>query len=284
MFFKSLLYLAIVNGHREVVRILLDAGANLLTIDSLDRTTPLIWALDAGYVGVAEFLVEKGADIFTPTEEGKTAFLIAVEGGYRKIVDLLLSRDKELVHRKDGEDNTSLMVAAQEGHLSLVKFLLKAGVSIDSRNAFGETALILASREGRLSVVEFLIAEKAEVNIRNRHVVTALAWCIYHRQLPLISKLLEAGADIHLKDGSLKTPVMILAEQPENETSLEILKLLAQRGALEGDVGQKAYQIAQEHNNHLLSQAMKEYLEQKNEPRSSLERGNPSPPHRATHL
>lgn len=65
-----------------------------------------------------------GADINAQTEETQeTALTLACCGGFLDVADFLI---------KAGADNelgcsTPLMEAAQEGHLELVKYLLKAG-------------------------------------------------------------------------------------------------------------------------------------------------------------
>jgi ankyrin repeat protein len=48
--------------------------------------------------------------------------------------------------RVDSEGNTALILAAKQGNMSGVEYLLKKGAKVDQRNANGETALVLAKR------------------------------------------------------------------------------------------------------------------------------------------
>ena len=48
------------NGHEDIVRVLLEAGADPNVVDDWGHT-PLYWALENGHVGVAELLREGGA-------------------------------------------------------------------------------------------------------------------------------------------------------------------------------------------------------------------------------
>ena len=65
-----------------------------------------------------------GADINAQTEETQeTALTLACCGGFLEVVDFLVKAGADL----ELGCSTPLMEAAQEGHLDLVKFLLKCG-------------------------------------------------------------------------------------------------------------------------------------------------------------
>jgi len=63
------------------------------------------------------------------------------------------------VNAYDYDGRTSLAIAASEGHLECVKYLVSHGANITHRDIRGNDALGDARREGRTEVVEFL--EKA---------------------------------------------------------------------------------------------------------------------------
>ncbi|XP_053343287.1 ankyrin repeat and SAM domain-containing protein 6-like [Clarias gariepinus] len=68
----------------------------------------------------------------------------------------------------DEEGNTALHFAAASGHEHLVRFLLRKGASVDSRNNYGWTPLMQAARFGHLNVSHILLENGAEINGRNR--------------------------------------------------------------------------------------------------------------------
>jgi len=67
-----------------------------------------------------------GADINAQTDETQeTALTLACCGGFLEVADFLIKAAADI----ELGCSTPLMEAAQEGHLELVKYLLKAGIS-----------------------------------------------------------------------------------------------------------------------------------------------------------
>lgn len=70
-------------------------------------------------------LLLSGADINAQTDETQeTALTLACCGGFLEVADFLIKAAADI----ELGCSTPLMEAAQEGHLELVKYLLKAGV------------------------------------------------------------------------------------------------------------------------------------------------------------
>ena len=60
-----------------------------------------------------------------------------------------------------GFPTTFLILAAGNGHLELVKILVKHKAQIDKADSFNATALMAAATNGSLDVVQFLLANGA---------------------------------------------------------------------------------------------------------------------------
>lgn len=74
-----------------------------------------------------------GADINAQTEETQeTALTLACCGGFLEVADFLIKAGGDI----ELGCSTPLMEAAQEGHLDLVKYLLKAGKSTVDKSWF----------------------------------------------------------------------------------------------------------------------------------------------------
>ena len=145
---------AATNGHLEVVKYLcLHTG----TVDPAShRNYALRMAAKNKHLGVLRFLLEELTSDYDvdPAAENNFALTYACLKGHLSVVEYLLTLD-----RKYGlltvRHNEALVAAASEGHLDVVRCLMKAGVvDVLSRD---QAALRSAAEFGRLDVVEYLL-------------------------------------------------------------------------------------------------------------------------------
>ncbi|XP_054376334.1 ankyrin repeat and SAM domain-containing protein 6 isoform X8 [Pongo abelii] len=94
----------------------------------------------------------------------------------------------------DEAGNTALQFAAAGGHEPLVRFLLRRGASVNSRNHYGWSALMQAARFGHVSVAHLLLDHGADVNAQNRLGASVLTVASRGGHLGVVKLLLEAGA------------------------------------------------------------------------------------------
>ncbi|CAD5970212.1 ankyrin repeat domain-containing protein [Streptomyces cyaneofuscatus] len=128
---RSALDLAVHAGHVDVVRVLLDAGADpRQRAGAYGEVTPLGLAAMYGYVAVAELLLDAGA---TTGAQGRLNFpplvlaATSTEHGHPQMVDLLLRRGADIGEVKKGR--TSLEWAAAFGNVRMVRHLLARGAT-----------------------------------------------------------------------------------------------------------------------------------------------------------
>ena len=60
---QTLLFRAAEKGHDEIVRLLVEKGADLETKDSIFGKTLLLWAAEKGHEAIVRLLLEGGANI-----------------------------------------------------------------------------------------------------------------------------------------------------------------------------------------------------------------------------
>ena len=77
------------------------------------------------------------------------------------------------VQDKDGKI-AALLCGLKEGHLEVVKALVRAGAKLNVPDKGWRTALISASTKGHLDIVKASIAAGAELNLQNEDGPTAL--------------------------------------------------------------------------------------------------------------
>ena len=113
--------------------------------------SPIHHAAKQGHLEVVRILLEAGADQNAATANGITALMFAARQGHLEVVRLLLEtgadKNAAMAHGR-----TALMLAAKEGHLDVVRTLLKAGADMNAATADGRTASMLAAADGHLEV------------------------------------------------------------------------------------------------------------------------------------
>lgn len=121
------------------------------------------------------------------------------------------------------------MWAIQEGHLNVLKALVRAGAPLERRDDSGFTPLDQAVGEGDLRIVGFLLKAGAKVNRRTRNGTPLHTACAY-RYLQIVKLLLAHGANPCALDGEGQTPEA-LTKIRSNKTDKALLKILKESNA-----------------------------------------------------
>ena len=110
-----------------------------------------------------------------------------------------------------------------------MSWLHLAGVSVNPHGS--PSPILLAAREGRVNAVRYLLDQGADVNARDNAGNTALAEATYYAQIPVIKELLARGANINaLTNGG--TPLDIALSRNESAV-IDLLKHYGGRQANE---------------------------------------------------
>lgn len=115
--------------------------------------------------------------------------------------------------------------AATTGSVSRMQLLHLAGANVNA-HGIGGTPLLLAAGEGRLNAVRYLLNEGADVNLRGQHGNTALTEATYYGHEAIIKELLMRGADVNAVSVS-GTPLDIAASR----NNVAVIDLLEHYGA-----------------------------------------------------
>jgi len=154
------------------------------------------------------------------------------------------------------EGATLLHVAAQQGNLTAVKFLVSQGANVNAKTNQGFTPLFLAVSfnkntevaeflisvgsdvkdgftmhtliaEGKVEAVRFLVSKGADVNAKIHEDATSLHMASLKGSTELAKVFVSAGADVNAKDNSGFTPLHVAAFSGHTE----LAKFLVFNGA-----------------------------------------------------
>eukprot|EP00727_Mastigamoeba_balamuthi_P012550 m51a1_g7918 hypothetical protein (392) ;mRNA; r:216790-218444 len=145
---RSPLTAACWTGSLGIAQTLVDAGADVDQADcTLARCTPLFVACMCGHGGIASVLLGAGADPNRAASGSSTPLAVATLRGHRDIVRLLLGAGAD-PEASDTSGSTALHVAAARGHTDIARELIAAGANVVARDRSGRTPLVAALLEG----------------------------------------------------------------------------------------------------------------------------------------
>jgi len=218
------LILASEKGYTEIVKLLLDKGADVNVKEIPDGITALMWASQGGYTEIFKLLLEKGADVNAKRKDDRTVLWIASWYGHIDIVKLLVDNGVDVNVNSDGID--ALWWALRGGRVEIAKLLLNKGrFDTNIKMTDGSTFLIKASENGYQIIVKLLLEKGADVNIKNDYGETALWWASRGGYTEIVKLLLDKGAKID--GGNGRTALM----EASSGGYMEIVKLLLDNGA-----------------------------------------------------
>ncbi len=247
-------------GSVEGVEALLASGADPNVREPRRGQTALMWAVSRAHAGVAEALIEKGADIHARSIDGFTPMLFAARVGDVASARVLSSAGIEVNEPDAPGGMTPLSMAAASGHEALSIFLVENGADPDTTDS-GAAPLHYAVMEGisymhfrpaMPELVKTLLAHGADPNPRliqsrvdgfdrNLAGATPLVIAATAGDIDTMRILLAAGADPRLPTRANVTPLMAAAGMLRSEAfaeekegnALEALELMVELG---GDV------------------------------------------------
>src|SRR5258707_14573792 len=128
----------------------------------------------------------------------------------------------------------SFDLATMDGNLSRVRWLHFAGARVNAR---GDCCmpLFLAAGQGDIKVVRYLLDEGADINAREKLGHTALAEAAYYGRVDVVKELLLRGADINAitDDGT----ALEIAVARKNTETADLLNHLGGKTASEISTG-----------------------------------------------
>ncbi|XP_039303113.1 serine/threonine-protein phosphatase 6 regulatory ankyrin repeat subunit B-like isoform X2 [Solenopsis invicta] len=186
---RTPLHYAVENNHADVVRILVERGADV-NVEDEDRITPLLLAGSAmnrtnrteminKFVKIVKILVDAEASVNAiHPETGNTALHRAVKLDSAEATILLKDARPDKCNNSGA---TPVHIAANRGNIETLRILLEAISSdvdkpdkLTIPDCWGRTPLHYAVENNHADVVRVLVESRADVNFKDNHQITPL--------------------------------------------------------------------------------------------------------------
>ena len=225
---KSALIMAVGSDDEESVRVLLDAGADVLK-PLRSGHDPLSMAVESGSVPITKMLVDAKAMLNIQFEESRypPALIQATLSGQTEIVEMLVkaganteidsgdnltalyyavrNRENETlpvlveagadVHVTDEDGDSPILLAVHRGDVEAAECLIKGGARVNTKDRNGRGLLTLAVRGAFPDIVKLLVASKAQLDVADRSGEPPLIYAAINDQVDILKFLLDSKAD-----------------------------------------------------------------------------------------
>ena len=233
---KTTLHEAVAEARADVVKVLIDAGADIEEKDSHGRS-PLLFACMRGCLDIVKILVQAGAELCVP-DHGRSFLFPAAANGHTETVRYLVGLgqvDRKLnsalnmaavrkhvgvvqvlidagadIKKTDPKGRSPLFYACVGGCLDIVKMLLQVGAEQSGTDCDGRTCFTVATEEGHTEIVRYLVG-LGQVGVD--HLNAAFPVAVRRRHAGVVQVLIDAGADIEERDIDGRSPLFLASRQ-----------------------------------------------------------------------
>lgn len=201
------LHAASENGHFEVVRLLLQRGAQQRS--SMEGASPLYVAAQYNRPAICALLIDFGAVVDEGlARDGATALYVAAGAGYLDVMRVLVDHGGANVDSVTHLNATPMFYAAGMGHAHAVAFLVSRGADPNIRTQDGTAPLHAAAERNAVGAVEAMLfggagAEAAQDVVALRR---------EGRRIPGEGGASVVLADPNVRAGDDQTPLHVAAE------------------------------------------------------------------------
>ena len=243
--------------NENVVRLLLEKGANPGAKDSKHGGTTLHWLCaplpEAGEVPISETLVDLllriRPPLDVPDDEGRTPLMTACKAGEQLLATKLIHHGAN-VRAVNVYGRTPLYYAAYHGRAQMIPLLIVNGAELEARSIpLDNTPLHVAAMgqsDSPNTVKQLLLAGADKEAISKSSQSTPLLLAIIHHNKACVASLLKSGANIEATNAGGLRPLHIAAQHGQ----LEIVEALLDHGAdveaLINQSGQRPLHVATE--------------------------------------
>jgi ankyrin repeat protein len=180
----------------DTVRVLVSAGADLRLKSQRDHITPLQHAISKGHNGIADVLRE-GLEADKPSkQQAERRLLAAAERGDATAAALAIRAGASL-ETKDARGRTPLLLAVTKDHLAVARLLVYLGADPDALDDQHDTPWLVTGVTGSVDMLEVLLPARPDLSIRNRFGGTSLIPASERGHVAYVRRVVRTDIDVN---------------------------------------------------------------------------------------
>ncbi|CAH1367447.1 unnamed protein product [Tenebrio molitor] len=205
-----------IDNNEAMLLLLLEYNANVNAEDS-EKWTPLHAAATCGHLKLVRILISRGANLLAVNADGNMPYDICEDEAALDYIEGEMA--KRGVTQQLIDDTRA---ATEKQMLVDMKKIVANGGDLEAYDSQGATPLHIAAANGYLSVVEFLLEHSVRKDVRDKDdwQPSHAAACWGH--LEVLELLAQAGADLNAKNKHDETPADICEDPEIKERILEL--------------------------------------------------------------
>ncbi len=236
---NRLLHFAVIGGHLETVKFLVENGAEI-DVENSNKDTPVELSAEYNYPEILKYLVNSGAEVkkrpnaliysassgqlngvrfllgfgvpvTTKERYGSTGFGMATRNHHFDVASVFIESGFNL--EKEDEKEKFALSACEEGNLDELDFIEKHGANLHQINDEGKTCLHAASVYGHKKVVHYLLDKHVDINAINNSGDTALHSAAEWGYLSIVLDLLDKQADVFIENNEGLLPIHVAKKE-----------------------------------------------------------------------
>uniref|UniRef100_A0A8R1TVC8 Ankyrin repeat and sterile alpha motif domain-containing protein 1B n=1 Tax=Onchocerca volvulus TaxID=6282 RepID=A0A8R1TVC8_ONCVO len=238
----TVLHLAALLGHKEVVKILLSVDSQMVRIKDRRGCLPIHLAAWNGHVEVLQTLINAEPNTIDAVNNAKESPLhLSAQHGHGKVVTLLLAKHAD-PRMRNARAETALDVAARLGKANVCRLLIcncpelalqsaSECITIDPGRSRHLAQVVYplhaAARHGHIDCLQILCHSGFDLDYVTEE-GSALHVAALFGKVEAVKLLLEQGINVDTRDGQGRTVLETLAEH-ENEKASDLTQVIQSR-------------------------------------------------------
>ncbi|MGM0588844.1 MAG: ankyrin repeat domain-containing protein [Bacteroidota bacterium] len=231
---------AVMYSHDEIVKLLLEHGAEVDVRIVPEQITPLMVSCSNGTDDISKILLRAGGDPKLVDQHGNTVLHYAAFATSLSLIKKIFNAAPDQLDSDNDKGNTPVLIAAQEGRFEVVKWFLKQPIEIERVNKVNQNLLLVLVKSsiqpdrelesifdllaplvsfnnhrawfascmlGRKYWVSHMMNWKLDINLQDEYGNSGLHYAVAGQHYEIVTLLLQNGADPNLQSNESQRPI-----------------------------------------------------------------------------